>query len=83
MYVSDTCSTLVSNTTVQIFLCHVHIHMYECLYFCLQEELQAVGTVVKSGRNVTVVVLEFKQKKTGKLIYTARTTFYNLPVSKL
>ncbi|KAF7814684.1 acyl-coenzyme A thioesterase 13-like [Senna tora] len=46
-------------------------------------ELQADGSVVKSGRNVTVVALEFKHKKTGKLIYTARVTFYNMPVANL
>ncbi|KAI4328747.1 hypothetical protein L6164_021080 [Bauhinia variegata] len=41
------------------------------------------GSVVRSGRNLTVVALEFKLKKTGKLAYTARVTFYNMPVAKL
>ncbi|KAJ7951100.1 putative Acyl-CoA thioesterase [Quillaja saponaria] len=46
-------------------------------------EVIADGPVVRSGRNLTVFAVEFKLKKTGKLIYTARATFYNMPVSKL
>ncbi|XP_050386535.1 uncharacterized protein LOC126802871 [Argentina anserina] len=41
------------------------------------------GSVVRSGRNLTVVAQEFKLKKTGNLVYTARATFYHTPVSKL
>ncbi|XP_075668161.1 uncharacterized protein LOC142638056 isoform X1 [Castanea sativa] len=40
-------------------------------------------SVVRSGRNLTVVAMEFKVKKTGKLAYTARSTFFNMPVAKL
>ncbi|KAJ7951098.1 acyl-coenzyme A thioesterase 13-like [Quillaja saponaria] len=46
-------------------------------------EMIADGSVVRSGRNLTVVAVEFKFNKTGMLIYTARATFYNMPVSKL
>ncbi|KAJ1414828.1 Thioesterase domain [Sesbania bispinosa] len=46
-------------------------------------EVLADASVVKSGRNVTMVALEFKLKKTGNLIYIAHATFYNLPVAKL
>ena len=31
----------------------------------------------RSGRYLTIVAVEFKLKKTGKLAYTARGTFYN------
>ncbi|XP_054781267.1 uncharacterized protein LOC129288621 isoform X1 [Prosopis cineraria] len=48
-----------------------------------QAEVIADASVVKSGRNLTVVVLEFKFKKTEKLIYKARATFYSYPVAKL
>ena len=41
------------------------------------------GSVVRSGRNFTVVAVEFKLKKTGQLVYTARATFYNMPIAKL
>ncbi|KAE8679526.1 Signal recognition particle receptor protein isoform 1 [Hibiscus syriacus] len=46
-------------------------------------ELIVDGSVVRSGRNITVVSIEFKMKKTGKLTYTSRATFHNSPVSKL
>ncbi|KAL0002542.1 hypothetical protein SO802_016323 [Lithocarpus litseifolius] len=40
-------------------------------------------SVVRSGRNLTVVAMEFKVKKTGQLAYTARTIFYNMPIAKI
>ncbi|KAL6124259.1 hypothetical protein ACLB2K_076773 [Fragaria x ananassa] len=46
-------------------------------------EVIADGSVVRSGRNLTVIAQEFKLKETEKLIYTARATFYHTPVSKL
>ncbi|XP_058739869.1 uncharacterized protein LOC131612071 [Vicia villosa] len=47
------------------------------------EEVLADVSVVKSGRNVTMVALEFKRKKTENLIYVAHATFYNFPIAKL
>ncbi|CAB4269905.1 unnamed protein product [Prunus armeniaca] len=41
------------------------------------------ASVVRSGRNLSVIALEFKLKKTGDLIYTARATFYHMPAAKL
>ncbi|XP_062155685.1 uncharacterized protein LOC133863663 [Alnus glutinosa] len=49
----------------------------------MNEEVIVDGSVVRSGRNFTVVAVEFKLKKTGRLIYTARATFYNMPIAKL
>ncbi|PON52925.1 Thioesterase domain containing protein [Parasponia andersonii] len=46
-------------------------------------EVIADGKVVRSGRNLTVVAVDFRLKKTQKLVYTARSTFYNMPVAKL
>ncbi|GMI75879.1 hypothetical protein HRI_001257100 [Hibiscus trionum] len=46
-------------------------------------ELIVDGSVVRSGRNITVVSVEFKMKKTGKLAFTSRATFHNKPLSKL
>lgn len=39
--------------------------------------------VVRSGRNLTVVAVEFKMKDSDKLVYTSRATFYNMPVASL
>ncbi|XP_020221111.1 acyl-coenzyme A thioesterase 13 [Cajanus cajan] len=47
------------------------------------EEVLANATVMKSGRNLTVVAVEFKLKKTGNLLYITHATFYNMPVSSL
>ena len=49
----------------------------------IQEELLANASVVKTGRNLTVVAVEFKLKKTGNLLYITHATFYNMPVSSL
>jgi acyl-coenzyme A thioesterase 13 len=49
----------------------------------MQQEVVANASVVKSGRNLTVVALEFKLKKTGNLLYLTHATFYNMPVSSL
>ncbi|GMI95776.1 hypothetical protein HRI_003246900 [Hibiscus trionum] len=46
-------------------------------------ELIVEGSVVRSGRNITVVLVEFKMKKTRKLTFTSRATFHNSPISKL
>jgi len=49
----------------------------------LNAEVIVDGSVVRSGRNLTIVAVEFKLKKTGQLVYTARATFYNMPIAKL
>ncbi|XP_028769121.1 uncharacterized protein LOC114726635 [Neltuma alba] len=79
--VSIACARTVMAEDKELFL--GEISMAYLSGAMLNTELQVDGSVVKSGRNVTVVLLEFKQKKTGKLIYAARATFYNLPVAKL
>ncbi|CAN6711161.1 unnamed protein product [Malus baccata var. baccata] len=47
------------------------------------EEVIVDASVVRSGRNLSVIALEWKLKKTGRLVYTARATFYHTPVAKL
>ncbi|MBA0831700.1 hypothetical protein Goarm_016149 [Gossypium armourianum] len=49
----------------------------------INEELIVDGSVVRRGRNTTVVAVEFKMRKTGKLVYSSRATFYNSPIAKL
>ncbi|KAJ1392606.1 Thioesterase domain [Sesbania bispinosa] len=49
----------------------------------INEEVLANASVVKTGRNLTVVALEFKLKKTGNLVYITHATFYNMPVASL
>ncbi|XP_027336567.1 acyl-coenzyme A thioesterase 13-like [Abrus precatorius] len=47
------------------------------------EEVLANASVVKTGRNLTVVTIEFKMKKTGNLLYITHATLYNMPVASL
>lgn len=41
------------------------------------------GSVVRSGRNLTVVAVNFRLKESGKLAFLTRATFYHMPVSSL
>ncbi|XP_059457909.1 uncharacterized protein LOC132187577 [Corylus avellana] len=47
------------------------------------EEVIVDGSVLRSGRNLSVVAVDFKLEKTGQLIYAARATFYHTPVAKM
>ncbi|KAI9110074.1 hypothetical protein K1719_019115 [Acacia pycnantha] len=79
--VSIACARTVVSEDKELFLGEISLAY---LSGAMQNtELQVDGSVAKSGRNVTVVLLEFRQKKTGKLIYTARATFFNMPAAKL
>ncbi|KAE8697565.1 Signal recognition particle receptor protein isoform 1 [Hibiscus syriacus] len=42
-------------------------------------ELVVDGSVIRSGRNITVIATEFKMEKTGRLVYSCRATFYSSP----
>lgn len=64
----------------------VHFFLFRFLLYLtglLQEEVVIDASVVRSGRNLSVIALELKLKKTGHLVYTARATFYHTPVAKL
>ncbi|OIT31061.1 PREDICTED: acyl-coenzyme A thioesterase 13-like [Nicotiana attenuata] len=41
------------------------------------------GSVIRSGRNLTVVAVDFRLKDSGKLVYTSNATFYHMPVASL
>lgn len=41
------------------------------------------GSVVRTGRNLTVVAVEFKIEESSKLVYTSRATIYHLPTASL
>ncbi|OVA14118.1 Thioesterase superfamily [Macleaya cordata] len=45
--------------------------------------LEVDGSIVRSGRNVTVASVEFRNKETRKVVYTARATFYTMPLANL
>ncbi|KAK6920178.1 Thioesterase domain [Dillenia turbinata] len=49
----------------------------------INAEVMIEGSIVRSGRNLTVTSIEFRLKETKKLISVARATFYNMPMPKL
>ncbi|GAB2271665.1 hypothetical protein Dimus_006495 [Dionaea muscipula] len=44
-------------------------------------EMVVDASLVRSGRSITVISVEFRPKKTSKLAYTAHATFFNLPAA--
>ncbi|XP_058745578.1 uncharacterized protein LOC131618351 [Vicia villosa] len=75
------CARTVVAEDKQLFLGEISISYLSATP--ANEEVVANASVVKSGRNLTVVSLEFKSKKTGNLLYLTHATFYNMPVSSL
>ncbi|GMI66876.1 hypothetical protein like AT3G61200 [Hibiscus trionum] len=49
----------------------------------INAELIVDGSVIRSGRNITLIAIEFKMRETEKLVYSSRATFYNSPIAKL
>uniref|UniRef100_A0A0V0H8U5 Putative acyl-coenzyme A thioesterase 13-like n=1 Tax=Solanum chacoense TaxID=4108 RepID=A0A0V0H8U5_SOLCH len=41
------------------------------------------GSIIRSGRNITVVAVDFRLKDSRKLVYTSNATFYHMPVASL
>ncbi|KAI5421616.1 uncharacterized protein LOC127075897 [Lathyrus oleraceus] len=75
------CARTVVADDKQLFLGEISISYLSATP--ANEEVVAHASVVKSGRNLTVVALEFKLKKTGNLLYFSHATFFNMPVSSL
>lgn len=46
-------------------------------------ELTVDASVIRSGKSLTLIVVEFKAKGTGKLVFTSQATFYHMPVASL
>ncbi|XP_022147412.1 uncharacterized protein LOC111016347 [Momordica charantia] len=49
----------------------------------INAEIVVDASIIRSGRNLTVVTVEFKLQETKKLAYLARSTLYIMPVAKL
>ncbi|KAG5009240.1 hypothetical protein JHK82_017811 [Glycine max] len=78
---STACARTVTAENKELFL--GEISMSYLSGTLINEEVLVNASVVKSGRKLTVVALEFKLKKTGNLLYTTHATFYNMPVASL
>lgn len=60
----------------------VCVYLRDMVLF-VQAELVVDGSVVRSGRSLTVVVVNFRPKESAKLAFMTRATFYNMPISSL
>ncbi|GAB4844439.1 hypothetical protein Ancab_037803 [Ancistrocladus abbreviatus] len=75
------CARTVVGAEKELFLGELRVSYLSSAQ--LNVELVADGSLVKSGRNITVISVEFRVKTSGKLAYTAHATFYNMPAPKL
>ncbi|XP_039134545.1 acyl-coenzyme A thioesterase 13-like [Dioscorea cayenensis subsp. rotundata] len=49
----------------------------------VNEEVEVEGRVLRKGRRVIVTEVNLRIKKTGRMLYTNRSTFYVMPLAKL
>ncbi|CAK7348032.1 unnamed protein product [Dovyalis caffra] len=77
--VSVACARTVVADDKKLFLGELSISYLSAAK--LNEVLMVEASVVRSGRNLTVVASEFRIKKTRKLVYTSRATFYHMPAA--
>ncbi|KAG5041990.1 hypothetical protein JHK87_005905 [Glycine soja] len=78
---SNACARTVVAKDKELFLGEISISYLSATP--ANEEVLANASVVKTGRNLTVVAVEFKLKKAGNLLYITHSTFYNMPVASL
>ncbi|XP_071700991.1 uncharacterized protein [Rutidosis leptorrhynchoides] len=79
--VAIACARTVVNKDKELFLGELSV---DYLAAAVNEaEVIVDASVVRSGRNLTVVTIEFKLKDSNKLIYLCRATLYNMPVPSL
>lgn len=53
------------------------------LLFLMQEEIEIEARALRVGKTVAVVTVEFRKKKTGKIVAQGRHTKYLPPQSKM
>ncbi|KAI3750985.1 hypothetical protein L2E82_21957 [Cichorium intybus] len=75
------CARTVVNKDKELFLGELSVSYLSVAVN--QAEVMVDASVVRSGKNLTVVAIEFKIKDTERLTYMCRATFYNMPVASL
>ncbi|GJS87310.1 phenylacetic acid degradation-related domain-containing protein [Tanacetum coccineum] len=80
-FVAIACARTVVNEDKELFLGELNVsYLAPAVH---QAEVMVDASVVRSGRNLTIVAIEFKLKDTERLTYLCRATFYNMPVASL
>ena len=82
-YILDQCALFYYFHITMIYFFPLISLLWDGTVFYIQAEVMVDCSVVRNGRNLTVVAMECKVKKTGQLAYTAHATFYNMPIAKL
>ncbi|KAF6167566.1 hypothetical protein GIB67_031149 [Kingdonia uniflora] len=81
-FVAVACAkSVVVNDDRELFLGELTLSYLSAAF--INTELEVEGCIVRHGRNVTVISVEFRIKENKKLVYNARATFYKIPVAKL
>ncbi|XP_049399332.1 uncharacterized protein LOC125863203 [Solanum stenotomum] len=79
--VSIACARTVVGKDKELFL--VELRMSYLSAAPCNAEVVVDGSIIKSGRNITVVAIDFRLKDSRKLVYTSNATFYHMPVASL
>jgi acyl-coenzyme A thioesterase 13 len=68
-----------------VFTLPLQIYLTYCIPFGLivQEEIEVEGKLLRAGKSVGVVSVDFRKKRTGKLMAQARHTKYLAVSSRL
>nr|XP_043621785.1 uncharacterized protein LOC122593438 [Erigeron canadensis] len=75
------CARTVVSKDKELFLGELSVSCLAAIK--IHEEVIVDASVVRSGRNLTVVTIEFKQKDSERVSYLCRATLYNMPVASL
>ncbi|TMW85866.1 hypothetical protein EJD97_022363, partial [Solanum chilense] len=79
--VSIACARTVVGKDKELFLGELRMS-YHSAAPC-NAEVVIDGSIIRSGRNITVVAADFRLKDSRKLVYTSNATFYHMPVASL
>nr|GMC90834.1 acyl-coenzyme A thioesterase 13-like [Ipomoea batatas] len=79
--VAIACARTVAGKDKELFLGELSMSYLSAA--TVNAEVLVHGSVIRSGRNLTVVAMEFRLKDSEKLVYISRATLYHTPVASL
>ncbi|XP_055817416.1 uncharacterized protein LOC129886660 [Solanum dulcamara] len=79
--VSIACARTVVGKDKELFLGELGISYISAA--TTNAEVVVDGSILRSGRNITVVAVDFRLKDSSKLVYTSKATFYHMPIASL
>ncbi|KAL3348915.1 hypothetical protein AABB24_022200 [Solanum stoloniferum] len=79
--VATACARTIVGKDKELFLGELSVSYLSSAH--QNAEVIVNASIVRSGRNLTVVALDFRLKDSEKLCYISRATFYHVPVASL